>query len=272
MTAVLTLLTVIGMSLLITRIATVSLVSTGLSKESARFQARSALSGTGFTTGEAEAVVGHPVRRRIIMFLMLVGNAGIVTVISTLILSFVDTQGPADWGERLGVLAVGLLILWYLALSRLVERALDRAIRWALRRWTHIDVSDYAGLLHLAGDYRVMEMHVDPDDWVAEQALEDLRLAEEGILVLGIERPGAGFLGAPRGRAHLQAGDTLILYGRGEALTDLDQRPAGTTGDLAHHRATVEQGAVERKEEKALGEGAEGGEGDGDGPGNAGPG
>ena len=38
MTAVLTLLTVIGLSLLITRIATVSLVSTGLSKEAARFQ------------------------------------------------------------------------------------------------------------------------------------------------------------------------------------------------------------------------------------------
>lgn len=255
MTAVLTLLTVIGMSLLITRIATVALVSTGLSKESARFQARSALSGTGFTTGEAESVVGHPVRRRIIMILMLVGNAGIVTVISTLILSFVDTQGPADWGERLGVLAAGLLILWYLARSRLVERALDRAIRSALTRWTRVDVSDYAGLLHLAGDYRVVEMHVDPEDWVAEGALEDLRLAEEGILVLGIERPGAGFLGAPRGRAHVQAGDTLILYGRGEALTDLDQRPAGPTGDLAHQRATVEQGAVEREEEKALGEG-----------------
>lgn len=257
MTAVLTLLTVIGLSLLITRIATVSLVSTGLSKEAARFQARSALSGTGFTTGEAETVVGHPVRRRIIMMLMLVGNAGIVTVISTLILSFVNTQGPADWGQRLGVLSVGLLLLWYLARSRLVERGLERAIRWALERWTDLDVSDYAGLLHLAGDYRVVEMLVDPDDWVAGRDLEDLRLSEEGILVLGIERPGAGFLGAPRGRARVQAHDTLILYGRGEALTDLDQRPAGPAGDLAHQRATIEQDVVEREEEKVMGESEE---------------
>lgn len=252
MTAVLTLLTVIGLSLLITRIATVALVSTGLSKESARFQARSALSGTGFTTAEAEAVVGHPVRRRIVMLLMLVGNAGIVTVISTLILSFVNTQGPVDWGQRLAVLLAGLVVLWYLARSNLVERALDRAIRSALDRWTDLDVSDYAGLLHLAGDYRVVEMHVDPADWVADRALEELRLAEEGILVLGIERPGAGFLGAPRGKAHLQPGDTLILYGRGEALSDLDQRPAGPTGDQAHRRATAEQNVVEREEEKAL--------------------
>jgi len=34
--------------------------ATGLSRESARFQARSALTGGGFTTTESEAVVRHP--------------------------------------------------------------------------------------------------------------------------------------------------------------------------------------------------------------------
>ena len=44
--------------------------------------------GVGFTTGEAEAVVGHPVRRRIIMWLILLGNAGVVTTTGTLLISF----------------------------------------------------------------------------------------------------------------------------------------------------------------------------------------
>jgi hypothetical protein len=59
-------LTVLALSMLITGLATSALSMTGLSRESARFQARSAFTGTGFTTQEAEKVVNHPVRRRII--------------------------------------------------------------------------------------------------------------------------------------------------------------------------------------------------------------
>jgi len=37
-----------------------------LSVEAAHFQARSALTGVGFTTSESELIVGHPARRRIV--------------------------------------------------------------------------------------------------------------------------------------------------------------------------------------------------------------
>jgi len=57
-------LTILALSLVITRVATVALTMTGLSRQVARFQARSALTGTGFTTSEAETVVNHPVRRQ----------------------------------------------------------------------------------------------------------------------------------------------------------------------------------------------------------------
>ena len=69
MIAVLTLVVVVLLSLVITRMATVALTLTGMSSEAARFQARSALTGAGFTTSESEAVVNHPVRRRIVLFL-----------------------------------------------------------------------------------------------------------------------------------------------------------------------------------------------------------
>ena len=51
------------MSLLVTRIASVALVLTGLSQEASRFQARSALACVGYTTHEAELIVNHPVRQ-----------------------------------------------------------------------------------------------------------------------------------------------------------------------------------------------------------------
>lgn len=63
-----------------------------MSRESARFQARSALTGVGFTTSEAEDVVSHPVRRRIVGGLMMVGSAGLVTAAASLFLSFGGTH------------------------------------------------------------------------------------------------------------------------------------------------------------------------------------
>lgn len=62
--AIVLLLLVAILSLLITRFATVALTVTGMTRESARFQARSALTGAGFTTQESEAVVSHPGRWR----------------------------------------------------------------------------------------------------------------------------------------------------------------------------------------------------------------
>ena len=81
-------LTVLGLSLFITRLATIALTYTGLSWDAARFQARSAFTGTGFTTSEAERVADHPVRRRIIMLLMIARSAGVVSIVISLILSF----------------------------------------------------------------------------------------------------------------------------------------------------------------------------------------
>ena len=63
MIPVVSLLTVVTLSMVVTRIAAVALVYTGLSHQAARFQARSAFTGVGFTTSEAEHLVNHPVRR-----------------------------------------------------------------------------------------------------------------------------------------------------------------------------------------------------------------
>ncbi len=79
MAAVVSLIVVVTLGLLITRVATVALTMTGMSLDHARFQARSAFTGTGFTTSETEAIVTHPARRRIVMTLMLLSGAGAVS-------------------------------------------------------------------------------------------------------------------------------------------------------------------------------------------------
>lgn len=241
MAAVISLLLVLTISLLITRTATAALALTGLSRESARFQARSALTGVGFTTGESESIARHPVRRRIIMTLMLVSNLGLATVAASLIMTFVNTSQSEHWWLHLLVLAAGLGALWLLTSSRWVDRHLSRLIHWALKRYTRLDVRDYAALLQLGGGFGVVELHVEAGDWLAERGLSSLGLTEEGVLVLGIHRGGGRYDGVPTGETVIHAGDTLVLYGPKERLAELDRRPRGVTGGLAHLTATSEK-------------------------------
>ncbi len=119
MTAILTLLIVLALSLVVTRVATVALTATGLSREAARFQARSAFSGAGFTTKESESVVRHPVRRRIIMWLMLAGNAGIAAAMATLgeLLLHASSLPWSGWSETVWK-CVALCLYLGLAMGR----------------------------------------------------------------------------------------------------------------------------------------------------------
>jgi len=247
MTAILSLLLVVTLSILVTRIASVSLRHTGLARQSARFQARSAFSGAGFTTSESEQVVNHPVRRRIVLTLMLLGNAGLVTAVSSLILAFVaegDQGLPLTY--KVGLLIGGLALLWAFATSRWVDRLLSGLVDWALKRFTRLDVSDYEGLLHLAGDYRIIEVPVQSGGWFDDRPLRDLRPADEGVLVLGILSRDGEWLGTPAGDTRPEGGDTLVVYGRSRAIRQLTERRADDEGD--HRRAVAEHAQVTEHE------------------------
>ncbi|SNS33599.1 TrkA-C domain-containing protein [Geodermatophilus pulveris] len=234
--AVVSLIVVIALGLLVTRVATVALTMTGMSLDHARFQARSAFTGTGFTTSEAEAVVNHPARRRVAMVLMLVSGAGAVSVLGTLILSFtgVDTTGRGF--ARAAVIVLLLAALLWLARNRVVDRALQRVIERFLRRYADLEVRDYAALLHLRGIWRVVQLPVEEDDWITSRPLGRLRLPEEGITVLGVER-GTTWIGAPGDDLHVQPGDVVVLYGREEMLGDVAERLHGDEGEAAGERA-----------------------------------
>jgi hypothetical protein len=249
MVTLVSVLVVVLLTLLVTRVATVILVSTGMSQESARFQARSALSGAGFTTNESETVVEHPVRRRVISTLMVFGSAGLVTAIASLALSFGDATG----GQRLSrllVLAIGLGLLLGLSRSHWINRRLTALIGRVLRS-RGVDARDYVTLLDLAGDYTVVEMEVQHGDWVAGHTLAELKLRDEGVFVLAIRHDDGSYIGVPRGSHRLAPGDTLVLYGDAERLEELDDRPAGAGEAL--HVATSGRSRAQQAKRAAAG-------------------
>ena len=113
-----------------------------------------------------------------------------------------------------------------------------------------MDVQDYASLLHVAGEFRVTELQVQPEDWLTDRDLRSAKLRDEGILVLGITRQDGTYLGAPKAATKILPHDSLILYGRASALERLDQRGKGWAGERDHEEAVAEQEKVVREEEE----------------------
>ena len=234
MFAIFSLLMVVWLTTLVTKIGAMALTLTGLSHEISVFQARSAFSGVGFATVEAEAIMSHPVRRRIIMIMMLLGNLGIATVAATLIVSFMNTSASEVWWLNILILVVGLATLWFLASSRWFERRLNKVIAWSLNRWTSLTVKDYSALLHLRSGFVISEKLVSEGNWLVDKTLRETGVTKEGVLILGIERGVGSYIGTPKADSVIQVNDRLILYGPIDVVDELDQRGQGRTGKKAH--------------------------------------
>lgn len=251
MIAIMLLLTAIGLSLIITRTAAVMLELTGMSRDSARFQARAAYCGVGYASRETDGIVEHPLRRRIISFLMLLGNAGTATVVATMIISFTkQDDGATPAVTKLAVVAGGLALLFLFARSKFVDRKMSLFVQWALKRFSSLDLSDYVALLNLSAGYSILEVDVHDGDWLSGRDLATLALPREGILVLGIRRNNGEYLGTPIGTTQVDIGDTLMVYGQLAQLEELNHRKHGTSGMYAHLAAVTERSKAEESNEE----------------------
>ncbi len=250
MTAIISFLLVLFISLLVVRIAGVALTETGMPREAARFEARSAWSGTGFTTTQSEQIVRNPVRRKIVSFLIVVRNAGVVGAASTLFLSITNIQEGGEAMFDVLLLLGGLLALWYVSGSRIADRYMTAGIRYLLTRLDALDSHGGMALLTLGGDYIVQEVHVFAGSWMQNKSIEEMALDDEGVLVLGIDRKNEDFIGAPSAKTRIQAGDNLILYASGHRLKNLGERKDTPSGTRERHSAVRSEQEKDSKQEE----------------------
>ncbi|MFO7849448.1 MAG: TrkA C-terminal domain-containing protein [Spirochaetia bacterium] len=241
MVALISFFVLLIISLSIVRIAAVILQLTGIAYDSALFQARSAFTGAGFTTRESEMIVNHPVRRKVISTLMLFGNIGFVTFVSSLVISFLSVETRDAMLRNLIILLGGLLFLSFMSRAKIIGILLTKITERFLKKWTKIHTYDYDSLLNLSGDYEVITIKTKRESWLSERELSDLRLSDEGILVLAIRREDGHFIGSPRGDTMIYENDELIVYGRETSLTKLGHRRKGAEGDLEHRYEIAEQ-------------------------------
>ncbi|MFW6350850.1 MAG: potassium channel family protein [Bacteroidota bacterium] len=242
---------IIFLSIIITKIGARALIKTGLAQDAAIFQARSAFTGVGFTTREAEKITTHPLRRKIIMVLMLIGNIGVVSAIASLMLTFIgDELESFDRLIRLGLIGFFIFLIWSLSKSKWLDKQLVRLIDNALNRFHNLRNIDYVSLLKLQDEYEITVITVKEDDWMANRKLKELRLTKEGINLIAIERKDGTYLGTPDGTTQIQPGDNLTLYGKEDNLKNLEQRKQNPKGEKEHESAKEDHRKNKKEQQK----------------------
>lgn len=220
MYAVATFLVVAVLSMAFTRLAAGALIATGLPPDVASFQARSAFSGAGFTTTEAENVVNNPDSRKIIGTTMFVGNLGTPTLVVTVLVGFL-APGPGNTVERVMVAISGLVLAVLLVTNRPMQRWLVKVGQREARRrlLPHLD-NQVLELLAVGDDFVVGAVQVTAGTGPTVRSLRSIDDALPAVRVLGVQQSG-GFFGTPPVDVELAAGDKIIAYGRRSDLQNL---------------------------------------------------
>lgn len=219
MSSFIALLLIIVVSLLLVQLGANALNLTGMSRSASQFQAASAFFGVGFTTRESEMVVEHPVRRRIVLHLIIAGNIGLTSALATLVVTLLQTREPGNHFWLMAPLLAASVVGFGLLLNvRWVKRPLDALMRRFLTGAGVIRALDYEVLLHVKEGFSVSEVELWDGHPFVDRSLAESRPSDLGIVVLGIHRKDGGFTGAPGKHARLHAGDVVMIYGSDPAV------------------------------------------------------
>jgi len=215
MIAALSLILIFAVSFFLIRVASVALRLTGLPVGNARFQAMSALTGTGFTTTESELIVNYPIRRNIIAGLMLLGNFGIVSVVSTTMISFIHTDAQFQAIMiQLAWMAGGTIVFFAVMLNPIVDKTMCGLISSFLKKFTFLGGRRYSRLLQLGGQLSISEHQFFADKSVTAQSLIK---STDKTSILAVKRASGlteAFLAEMK---DIEPGDTLIIFGPDKA-------------------------------------------------------
>jgi len=209
-------------SLLAVRIGSIALTLTGLSWDTASFQSYSAFFGVGFTTREAEMVVNHPVRRRIIRDLILAGNIGLTSALATLVVSVVGNESELHPMLILAGLVGAVLLLIFIIGRPSVRKLLDKVIRHTLLKAGLVKALDYELLLRIGSGYSVSELEVLETSPLAGKPLRVSRPWDHGVIILALRRDGDEKPGIPGPEDSLLPGDVITVYGQEARFAELN--------------------------------------------------
>ena len=171
------------------------------------------------TTREAERVVNNAQRRKIVSWLMILGNAGIVTVIVTATSSFAQAKG-LEVGLNVLVLLSGFVLILVIVRHTPFVRHWEAFAQARLTRFRIFDDDTTVDeLLHITEGYGVVRIGLVENSPFVGKTLSEINADLQHSFVLGIERDKE-WLPTPRLTRKLMAEDFLVIYGKLEDLAE----------------------------------------------------
>jgi len=197
----------------------IALEATGMERSRARFQAMSALTGTGFTTREAENIVGHPRRRLIVGWMMFLGSVGIILFLLILLVIIVVGIKPAKPTSAVTLVlsalpAVALMVLYWIGV---LDKLATRIVNWLKRTGYFKPELSNTEIIYQAGNHSLARLTIGKVAPEVGAKISDTSLAKYNVKVLAIER-GDKVLFYPEANETIMAGDHLIYYGQTEEI------------------------------------------------------
>ena len=220
---------VLAASFIIVRIGAVAFQLTGLEWSLAKFQSLSCFSGTGFTTKEAELITGHPLRRRIASVLMVLGNAGLVTLVATAATSL-NPKDTAIWqwfntlipwemnpwimqSINIGILVIAVYVTYRIFTNERVMQKMTGYLRKKIMTKDAFKLVSLEEFLLLTDGYGITRVEVAADSTLAGKTLIESNLRQHDITIMAIVRKDTT-IPNPAADTTIQSGDTLISFGK----------------------------------------------------------
>nr|WP_285876766.1 TrkA C-terminal domain-containing protein [Fictibacillus phosphorivorans] len=186
---------------------------TGLKKEIARFQVISMFTATGFTTGESELILEHPIRRRLSTFLILFGAFSLAVVISAISSMLSDEFRSIE----LGIIILVLIGLYLILTIPKLKRNLEKSFKGHLEKQYNLCDLPIRDVMYFDEEDIVIELPIHESSSIIGKKLKDVIDIEDDIMVLFIKR-GDVIIRKDSYTNEIQEGDMLYLYGNHESL------------------------------------------------------
>ena len=220
-------------SFIAVRIGAIAFQLTGLEWTLAKFQALSCFTGTGFTTKEAELITTNKQRRRIASLLMVLGNAGFITLIATTasalnpktaiiaklsesFLPFPVPEAVVPWINII-IIIIAVYVVYKLSTNRKIAGKITNSLRTKILKKQIIKRVSFEELLFLTGGYGVSRIDVDKKSPLVGKSLAESDLRKDDIMVLAIVRDETT-ISNPNANTKIMPADELISFGNLENI------------------------------------------------------
>ncbi|MDQ1143594.1 putative membrane protein YphA (DoxX/SURF4 family) [Bacillus sp. SORGH_AS 510] len=188
---------------------------TGLKVEVSRFQVISMMTGTGFTTGESELILGHPIRRKLAIFLILFGAFSLAVIISSI--SQFLSEGLRT--KEIITVAVGTLLVFVVLKLAWIQRVISKVFNRKMKQNVALADMPVRDVFLSSKKDAVLNLPIYHESSLHNRTIHDVIPEYQGMDfgILFIQRGGMKLRKNVYGTV-LHEGDQLLLYGDKKVL------------------------------------------------------